>query len=376
MSPTASETLATSCFAFAILHSFCVKRIERAAHALRPGSPVRLVVHALAEVELVFGLWALFFLAGLALLEGPDGVARLLGAVSFHEAVLVAVLMAIASRRPVLAVASRAMAGLAGLLPLSPGIAAYVATLVAGPLLGSLITEPAAMTVTALLLDRRLFRGEGGAKLAYVTLGTLFVNVSIGGVLTPFAAPPVVLVARAWGWGFGHMLGHFGWKAIVAVIVNTAVAAYAFRARLRELGATDAARVPVAPRLAQSLFVGIFLAGLVVLGELQKWWLAPLIARLDPGSLFFGAVALTAVVDNAALTFLGTRVALSEAMRYALVAGAVCGGGLTVIANAPNPIGFGLLRESFGEDGISPLGLFAGALVPTAIAIACFWGFP
>jgi Na+/H+ antiporter NhaD/arsenite permease-like protein len=79
------------------------------------------------------------------------------------------------------------------------------------------------------------------------------------------------------------------------------------------------------------------------------------------------------VTDNAALTYLGTLVPdLTPGARYALVAGAVAGGGLTVIANAPNPAGYGLLRDSFGEDGISPLNLFLSALPFTLLAAAAF----
>ncbi|HEY1083178.1 MAG TPA: putative Na+/H+ antiporter, partial [Prosthecobacter sp.] len=65
---------------------------------------------------------------------------------------------------------------------------------------------------------------------------------------------------------------------------------------------------------------------------------------------------------------------ISDELKYALVAGAVTGGGLTVIANAPNPAGVGILQNAraFGG-GISPLGLLAGALMPTAVAILFFW---
>jgi len=123
--------------------------------------------------------------------------------------------------------------------------------------------------------------------------------------------------------------------------------------------------------------VAFFLAGLVVLARLQRWWLEPLIRNLDALPLFLGSTVLTAFTDNAALTYLGSQIPqVTEAFKYALVAGAVAGGGLTVIANAPNPVGFSILRESFGPEGISPAGLAAGAAVPTAIAMACLWWLP
>jgi hypothetical protein len=48
--------------------------------------------------------------------------------------------------------------------------------------------------------------------------------VSIGGTLTSYAAPPVLMLASAWQWDSGFMLAHFGWKAAVAVLVNATVA--------------------------------------------------------------------------------------------------------------------------------------------------------
>ena len=81
----------------------------------------------------------------------------------------------------------------------------------------------------------------------------------------------------------------------------------------------------------------------------------------------------TAITDNAALTYLGSLVdSVSDGYKYSLVAGAVTGGGLTVIANAPNPAGFAMLRSSFDDGAINPLGLLINALPPTLIAVLAF----
>jgi predicted cation transporter len=126
--------------------------------------------------------------------------------------------------------------------------------------------------------------------------------------------------------------------------------------------------------LREGLMVAFFLAGLVVLGGQQQWWLGPLLKSMDATSVYFGATALTAVTDNAALTYLASTVGgLSEEFKYAVVAGAVTGGGLTVIANAPNPAGFAILRGKFTDQAIHPLGLLAAALLPTCVAIVSFW---
>lgn len=127
--------------------------------------------------------------------------------------------------------------------------------------------------------------------------------------------------------------------------------------------------------LREGLMVAFFLAGLVVLGAQQQWWLQDVLANLDESALFYGAAALTAITDNAALTYLGSLVeGVSEEYKYSLVAGAVAGGGLTVIANAPNPAGFAILKDHFEDRSINALGLLLAALAPTLVAIACFRG--
>lgn len=62
----------------------------------------------------------------------------------------------------------------------------------------------------------------------------------------------------------------------------------------------------------------------------------------------------------------------SQVWKYMLVAGAVTGGGLTVIANAPNPAGFSILRHHFPNNAISPQYLVLAAIVPTLIAAGLF----
>ncbi|MFZ1819701.1 MAG: putative Na+/H+ antiporter, partial [Nitrospira sp.] len=278
----------------------------------------------------------------------------------------------------------------------------------------------AAMTLAALMLRDRFFRNGLSKPLRYATLGVLFVNVSIGGTLTPFAAPPVLMVAGTWNWDFPFMMGNFGWKAAVVVVVNALAAALLFRRELCRISAegreTAHGRVPftmvvlhlvflglvvlfahhpvmflgvflfflgVAQAyerhqdrliLREGLLVGFFLAGLVVMGGQQQWWLQPILLSMSNDAVFFGATILTAFTDNAALTYLGSLVeGLSDGFKYALVAGAVTGGGLTIIANAPNPAGVAMLRGHFEDESINPLGLFLGALPPTILAALGFW---
>lgn len=423
MSASSFEIFAAVLFCVAIVHTFAASAFQRFAHRYPSGSMGENLLHLLGEVEIVFALWGGVLCVGLALTGGSKVAidymeGRLAGfQLSFTEPIFVFVVMTMAATRPILRLGDRVMTGVSRVLPLPRAAALYLVALVVGPLLGSLITEPAAMTVTALVLKEAFFGPGTSSRFKHLTVAVLFVNISIGGTLTHFAAPPVVMVAERWGWGIGHMASHFGWKAAIAVVVNASLATLLCLRELRGVSIdrpapeAGAAAVPAwivvlhvvflafvvatshhpavfvgaflfflgvvavteehqeSLKLREGLLVAAFLGGLVVLGTFQKWWLQPLLARLGPGALFWGAAGLTAFTDNAALTYLGSLVpALSDASKQALVAGAVTGGGLTVIANAPNPVGYGILKGSFGDGGFSALKLFLWALWPTLVA--------
>lgn len=412
--------VATVLFVLAVLHTFSVKRFARLAHRYPEGSIGENLFHFLGEVEVVFGLWAAVLIGIWSVRFGTESAAQYLDGVNYTEAVFVFVIMCMAATRPILYLSERSIEGIARLVPIPGRMALYVTCLTIGPLLGSFITEPAAMTVTALLLRDKFYRTPMSLRFRYATLGLLFVNISIGGVLTNFAAPPILMVAGSWNWSSAFMAATFGWKAALAISVGSVATALVFRKELLAPLAEKQASSPhnAVPawvvgvhvafmgltiltahhmsfflplfllflgwhtvareyqdelRVKESLLVGFFLGGLVTLGKLQEWWIQPLVGSLDAQPLFWGATVLTAFTDNAALTYLGTLVPnLADAAKYALAAGAVTGGGLTVIANAPNPAGYGLLREGFGEHGISPLGLALGALPYTLLAALAF----
>jgi hypothetical protein len=391
----------------------------RGAHPTVAGARV---LHFLGEVEVVFGIWCVpLFILLTVRLGWPSAVDYFSHQVSYVEPVFVVVIMAIASTRPILELAERGLRALACLGGGGPG-AWWVAILTLGPLLGSLITEPAAMTISALLLAKQVYARQPSPRLAYGTLGLLFVNVSVGGALTHFAAPPVLMVAGPWGWNTSFMLSRFGWVVLCGLAISNGLYYLVLRsefARLAPLSAGPAQASPGRPvaawvtgvhvafmgwtvltahypalliggflfflafyevtqeyqhefQLRSPLLVGFFLAGLVIHGGLQKWWIGPMLSALKEVPLMLGATALTAFNDNAAITYLATLVpGLSDTMKYAVVAGALAGGGLTVIANAPNPAGQAILGRFFPA-GIAPTGLLAAALPATVIVLACF----
>ena len=418
--PTTLQLAATIFFALAVLHTFMTRHFEHLAH-IHPKHAG--LWHLLGEVETVFGVWALALMLFMAAYATPQEALHFLESRSFTEPAFIFVIMVIAASRPVLDFAGAILYWLARLVPIQPPNAYYFTVLSVGPLLGSFITEPAAMTLTAMLMRERFFSPQAPSAFKYGTLGVLFVNISIGGTLTPFAAPPVLMVAERWGWDTGFMMQAFGWKAAIAVLVNAGAATMLYRSYLQQLPTISAAlaRIDIpwpviavhlvflvgvvmaghyvvvfgalflfflgfaeAYRRYQSrlilregLLVGMFLGGLVVLGGMQEWWLSPLLSNLNTTALYYGAAALTTVTDNAALTYLGSLVdQLSPAAKYSLVAGAVSGGGLTVIANAPNPAGFAILKNTFDDGAISPLWLAVSAAPPTMTAVAAFQFLP
>lgn len=383
--------------------------------------------HFLGEVEAIFGIWVVPLILAISLTEGWHSARDYIGhGLNFTEPLFVVVIMTIAASRPVLALAEQMMEVFAKLGKGSPA-AWWLSILTIGPLLGSFITEPAAITICALLLARKFYTYGPPKKLAYATLGLLFVNVSVGGTLTHFAAPPVLMVAGKWGWDFQFMLTHFGWKAALGIVTANTVYLLLFRKQLKALGlahasaqhetATAISTQPPVPiwmtvvhlsflgwtvlnnhypalfmggflfylaftkatadfqsslALRPALLVGFFLAGLVVHGGLQGWWIAPVLGSLGAKPLFFTAIALTAFNDNAAITYLASLVPnFQTGLQYSVVAGAVVGGGLTVIANAPNPAGQSILSRFF-EHGVSAMQLFLWSLIPTAIVGSYF----
>jgi hypothetical protein len=541
--------IATLIFLCAIIHTFLTSKFMGIAHKWEHEHEQKIkkglvdknsvhhraeLFHFLGEVEAVFGLWVIALLGAIFFFyDWQTSVHYIVYKVNFVEAEFVVVIMTLASTRPILKLTESIMWKIANLLR-GTLTAWWFTILTVGPLLGSLITEPAAMTISALLLANKFYELGPSAKLKYATIGLLFVNISVGGTLSNFAAPPVLMVASPWNWDMLYMVVHFGWKAILGIIISNGVYFFIFRKefqklqekftlrilkdeiqqkylnsreldaefykieaaadeelgfaqaidqrlkemiekiknrladrlrerhlssiisdgtdqslvreafeqrfeeiRLREMRKSLPGLLPENERppfrdpewdnrddpvpgwvtlvhvffmawtivnahypalfipgllfflgfaqvtapfqnridLKPSLLVGFFLGGLVIHGGVQGWWIAPVLGNLAEIPLMLGATILTAFNDNAAITFLSTLVPnFTDALKYAVVAGAVAGGGLTVIANAPNPAGLSILKKYFGNE-VSPAGIVKFALLPTVVMLCLFIGF-
>ena len=388
--------------------------------------------HFLGEVEAIFGIWVIALVGAIAYFFDFGQVVQYIGHdVNFTEPLFVVIIMAISATRPVIRFAEMIVGKIAGLMGGGPA-AWWLSVLTITPLLGSFITEPAAMTIAAMLLAKWFYDKNPPAKFAYATLGLLFVNISVGGTLTHFAAPPVLMIASKWEFGMGYMFMNFGWKAIIGILIANALYFAYFRKHFAGLENAETKNsnsrrwderedaIPLAVTLAHlgflaftvltahypalfiggfmffigftqatghhqndvsmksPLVVGFFLAGLVIHGGCQGWWIEPLLVafQAQTGILTIGATILTAFNDNAAITYLASQApSLSIGAKYAVLAGAVTGGGLTVIANAPNPAGQSVLGKFF-KGGVSPAKLAISALIPTIIMGLCFTFLP
>jgi hypothetical protein len=417
MNPNTIQIVASAIFVIAILHTFSSAFFEKlAAKSIAHKD----LYHLLGEVEVVFGFWALVLMLLMGLLASDYQVPiDYLETRNFNDCLFLFAIMVVSASKPILSFASSLVAFVSWLINqlfnLNLSASIYFLTLSLVPVLGSVITGPAAMTLGALLLKDKVFSKTKNTRLMYWTLAVLFVNVSISGGITNFT-PPVLLVAHGWAWDNAYMFHTFGVKALVAVIVNAAIVTMMFKKQLPIaatsqskndvpalviaihllfligivifahhpvvfiglllffLGYTQAYSKYQSPLLLkQALMVSFFLAGLVVLGGLQEWWLEPAVKGMNAQWLFYGSVALTSIADNAAIAYLGSLVqGTTDAFKYALVSGVLAGGGLTVIANAPNPAGAALLKEHFPNGAISAFSLLIAALVPTLVAILAF----
>lgn len=422
----------TLIFLLAIIHTFLAGFFKQWAHALEEKNTKHpdgkkyhsfglQALHFLGEIEIIFGLWIIPLALLMFIYKDGHTVINYIDKLNYNEPLFVMVIMAIASTRPVLWFAEKSLERVANLGKKTP-LAWWFSILTLAPLLGSFITEPAAMTIGAILLGQKFYKLQPSTSFKYATLGLLFVNISVGGTLTHFAAPPVLMVAHKWGFDLQFMFFNIGWKALLGIVLANSLLAYVFRKEFRTMKAQiiiediTEIKIPYWIVLCHLMFLGwtvfflhhttlyiggflfflgfmeltknyqnklelktpllvaFFLAGLVTHGSLQQWWIEPVLAKMNALTLFFGATVLTSFNDNAAITYLASLVPSFHnnlELQKAVVEGAVTGGGLTVIANAPNPAGQSILSAYF-KNGVSALYLFLGALVPTILIAIVF----
>ncbi|HSW87001.1 MAG TPA: putative Na+/H+ antiporter [Rhabdochlamydiaceae bacterium] len=426
-------------FALAIIHTLLANHFTSLAEHIsekhtkkRKGKTVSIrvtftveILRFLGEVEVAFALWAIPLLITIFSYYNWKVAVDYLNSRSYVEPLFVVVIMCVASTRPIIKIAECGVHGIAKILGGSSK-AWWFTLLTLGPILGSFITEVGAMTLCAYILERRFYRANLSKSFSYGTLGLLFSNISVGGLFTTYAAPPILIIARKWNWDSLYVFKQFGWKAFIGIVIANIAYFLFFRKEFNKIDRVqkqddldhniDDKKGPIPIWIAivhvlvlvwivfnshypamfigtfllflgffqatlphqsvlnikRPLLVGLFLAGLIIHGGMQGWWIEWILGGLNEKSVVFVGMLLTAFNDNAAITYLASMMTnLSEAFKYSLVATALAGGGLTVIANTPNPVGQMILKKHFRK-GISPLYLFLAAIVPTVIFLLVF----
>lgn len=377
----------------------------------------------LSEVEVVFGLWCIPLFIIMTWIYGWKATLDYVNHETYQESLFIIPAMALASTYPIFHLTEQALSLLANEFSarfrLNLVVAWWLCIMTIGPLLGSFMKETVAMAISALLLSAYFFRFKPSKRLAYATLGLLFVNVSIGGTLTHFGNFSVSMVVKPWNWDTLTLITKFGWKALIAILINNFLYLYYFRKDFHEmlylppvertkepvplwitcihvltlawiifnsdntvialgsfvlfLGFYEATREYQTPLLLRSaIMVGFFFASLVIFGGLQLWWLQPIITRLNDRIALGVTMTLSAFTHNTLINYLATQIPnLSDSLKEAIFAGTMLGGGLTIMANGPNLVGSSLLSKHFGHD-ISMKNLFFGAVFPTIIAALCY----
>ncbi len=418
-----TEYLATIIFFIALVHTFLVSYFSKLAHKFEKGTAAEAFFHLLSDVEVVFGFWAFIFLAIWSLKDGVLVAIEYQQSLNLTEPLFIFCIMIVSSTRPVISITRQAILVISNKISkitrLKLIYVQFFTLLTLGPILGSAITEPAAITITALLLYRMINENKIESSLLYGCIGLLFVNISVGGALTNFAAPPILIVARTWGWSLADVFLNLGEAALVAVFVNTLTFILLFKNKIiKQMSVIETDYYPMPKwvvgshlifllgivlsahytqvffglflifiglvsvtknyqdqlKFREGLMVSFFLSGLIVFGPFQRWWLEPLILSFNNQELYLGATLLTTITDNAALTYLGSQVSsLTDLGKWALVAGSLVGGGMTIVANAPNPAGFSILSSKFPDGTLNAVKLIKAAFLPTLIALICFY---
>ncbi len=381
------------------------------------------VCYLLSEVEVVFGIWLIPLIIVFTIFQSWDQALAYLNSRSYTHAIYITVILVVIGSRPIITFAERVLEWFARLGKDTPG-AWWWAILTVGPLLGALLKEPAAMALAAIMLSKKFYLYNPSRNFKYATLGLLFVNISVGGMLTTFSSRALFIVADRWDWDWVFMLTHFGWKVVLGIFLSTGLYYLAFRKQFKDnfpkklptlekdeaehptpfwitlihlifmvlivisgetaplflgiflifLGFWKATSFYQSPlHLKSAVLIGFFFASLIIHGELQGWWMIPLMQNLSHFWAMEVSFLLSAIADNAVVSYLTLEIPeFDDLKHYLIVAGAMSAGGLTVIANAPNPMGHSILRPAF-KDKISFFGLFLGALLPSLILLALFW---
>lgn len=423
---------ALACFILSIVHIFMIpvfarlyrnyqnKRIafpEDWKRFLWLGEWYRLM----STIELVFLLWSVPLFFWFLYTEGYKGTMAYLNTRNYTFSMFIIVMWLLLGSKPISYAVEHAFAKIANIGRQSPK-SWWLTVMFVAPLSTIFLRETGAIIIATTLLAKYFYDLSPSTRFSYATMGLLFSNVSIGGLLTTSSSRSLSMILRTLRWDNYEVMTHFGWKALLAICLSTTVYYYLFRREFHHFPrkiehiinagrkipiwiicvhiamAFAAMRFRSAPVLMGGVCIfyvffhrltvfyqnkidfwkvcclGVFFIGMSFVGGLQEWWILKLVKNSSDFGYMWAAYILSIFLDNVLVNLMMHDLpVVTDCYLYLVVAGCMSAGGLTLIANTPNIVSFATLRPFFQKPSFSFWKLFLASLFPSVLALMLFW---
>ncbi|AAP05554.1 putative Na+/H+ antiporter [Chlamydia caviae] len=375
----------------------------------------------ISRVELVFVLWAAPLFLWFLYSEGYRVTMSYFNSRNYVFSLFIVIMLILLESRPIVYFSECIFSNIAKIGRQSPRCWWWT-LMIAAPLSGALLKETGAMIIAATLLVRNFYKFSPSPRFAYATMGLLFSNISIGGLTSALSSRALFIILPSVKWNNSFILKYFCWKSIIAILLSTTIYYLIFRKEFNNfpkvvinpsmmnervpkwiifvhiilVGSVILARsVPLlmaaiflfylgfqkftifyqhSINISKVCFVGLFYAGLVIFGELQEWWVLELMHRMSDFGYIITSYTLSIFLDNALVNYLVHNLPVAtDCFLYLVIAGCMSAGGLTIVSNMPNIVGYLILRPSFPSSSLSLGWLFLFALGPSIISLMTFW---
>lgn len=419
-------------FFLSILHTFCTpffyKRFQICQHKkmifpekwrkyLWLSESYRL----LSSVDVIFIFWSVPLFLWFLYSEGYAEAIDYFNHRNYLFALFIMIMLILLESRPIVYLSECIFLTIAKIGKQSPKC--WWWTLMLGaPFSAILLKETGAMIIAATLLVRYFYKFAPSLRFSYATMGLLFSNISVGGLITDISSRALLLVSPALKGEQEFVIRHFSWKAVIAIFLSTTTYYLMFRKEfdhfpkvVKNASIADE-RVPIwliclhvlfvaaimsvrsvpllmigililylglhqftifyqnSIRVTKVCCVGLFYAGLLILGGLQEWWMLVIMHRMSDFGYMFTSYILSMFLDNVLVNYLVHNLSVAtDCFLYLVIAGCMSAGGVTILANAPNIVGYLIIKPFFPTSPVSLGRLFVFALGPSLIALMTFW---
>lgn len=377
----------------------------------------------IGRIELVFILWSipLFFL--FIYTEGYRITMAYFNTRNYTFALFIMIMWILLGSKPISYLAEHTFAKIASIGRQSPK-SWWLTVMFVAPLSTSFLKETGAIIIATTLLAKYFYDLSPSSKFAYATMGLLFSNISVGGLLTASSSRSLSMVYPVLRWSHSEVIINFGWKALLAICISTLTYYYIFRKEFKNFPNKVAyivksnRKIPVWMICSHILFLytlihfrsipilmggvlilflffhrltifyqrkidllkigflGLFFLGMSFLGGLQEWWILSLIKKMSDFGYMLTSYMLSIFLDNVLVNLMMHDVPMvTDCYLYLIISGCVAAGGLTLISNTPNIVGYSALRPFFQTPSFSFWKLFVSSLFPSIVAFLIFWVF-